>query len=174
MGEPGAVVKVKPIDSELKERLARAKAAIDPSVKAAFVISEFGGHPDVAALAVQLEIGMNDVGKDDLRECEAMLYSQAHALQAIFVDAARQVKTQEWFSNSESFMRMGLKAQNQCRITLETLAQIKNPPAVFARQANIAQGPQQVNNNGMMPGGRASRARGKQKYAKRTIGRETA
>jgi hypothetical protein len=32
------------------------------------------------------------------------------------------------------------------------LAQIKNPPMVFARQANIAQGPQQVN-NGMMPAG---------------------
>jgi hypothetical protein len=54
-------------------------------------------------------------------------------------------------------MRMALKAQNQCRMTLETLATIKNPPAVFARQANIADGPQQVN-NGMMPG--ASLARG--------------
>ena len=36
--------------------------------------------------------------------------------------------------------------------TLETLANIKNPPVVFARQVNIAQGPQQVN-NGMMPAG---------------------
>ncbi|MGI8425125.1 MAG: hypothetical protein ACR2M4_00705 [Actinomycetota bacterium] len=81
-----------------------------------------------------------------------MLYSQAHALQAIFVEAARQVPKQEWFSNSESFMRMALKAQSQCRATVETLATIKNPPVVFARQANIAQGPQQVN-NGMMPAG---------------------
>jgi hypothetical protein len=29
---------------------------------------------------------------------------------------------------------------------LETLANIKNPPVVFARQANISNGPQQVNN----------------------------
>ena len=43
-------------------------------------------------------------------------------------------------------MRLALKAQGQCRATLETLATIKNPPVVFARQANIAQGPQQVNN----------------------------
>ena len=49
-------------------------------------------------------------------------------------------------------MRIALKAQSQCRATLETLAQIKNPPVVFARQANIAQGPQQVN-NGMTPAG---------------------
>ena len=40
-------------------------------------------------------------------------------------------------------MRMALKAQNQCRMTLETLATIKNPPVVFAKQANTAQGPQQ-------------------------------
>jgi len=44
-----------------------------------------------------------------------------------------------------------LKAQSQCRTTLETLATIKNPSAVaFVRQANIAAGPQQVN-NGMQP-----------------------
>ena len=49
-------------------------------------------------------------------------------------------------------MRLALKAQSQCRTTLDTLASIKNPPVVFARQANIAQGPQQVN-NGMMPAG---------------------
>lgn len=45
----------------------------------------------------------------------------------------------------DKFTRLALKAQSQCRATLETLAVIKNPP-VFARQANIANGPQQVNN----------------------------
>jgi hypothetical protein len=48
--------------------------------------------------------------------------------------------------NLEGFMRLALRAQSQCRATLETLATIKNPPVVFARQANIANGPQQVNN----------------------------
>jgi hypothetical protein len=101
-----------------------------------------------------------------------MLYCQAYALQAIFVDSLLQVKKHEWFSTSEAFMRMALKAQSQCRATVETLATIKNPPVVFARQANIAQGPQQVN-NAMMPLGEP-RKREKRKYAKRTIGRETA
>ena len=36
-GEPAAVAKVKPIDSELKATLARAKMAIRPEVRAAFV-----------------------------------------------------------------------------------------------------------------------------------------
>ena len=44
-------------------------------------------------------------------------------------------------------MGISLKAQNQCRMTLEKLGNIKNPPAVFAKHANIANGPQQINNN---------------------------
>jgi len=36
-------------------------------------------------------------------------------------------------------------------MTLETLATIKNPPVVFARQANINNGGQQQVNNGTVP-----------------------
>jgi hypothetical protein len=44
-------------------------------------------------------------------------------------------------------MRLALKAQSQCRATLETLVNIKNPrPVAFVQQANIANGPQRVNN----------------------------
>jgi hypothetical protein len=43
------------------------------------------------------------------------------------------------------------------RATLETPAPIKNPPTAFARQANIANGPQQVNNTTVVPD--ASRVR---------------
>ncbi|MEO8444207.1 MAG: hypothetical protein ABI567_04265 [Gammaproteobacteria bacterium] len=47
----------------------------------------------------------------------------------------------------EMFMELALRAQNQARMTWETLAAMKNPPQVaYVRQANIAAGPQQVNN----------------------------
>ena len=36
-------------------------------------------------------------------------------------------------------------------MTLETLSNIKNPPVIYAKQANIANGPQQVNNGTMPP-----------------------
>jgi hypothetical protein len=153
--EPGAVAKAEP-ENKLKAARNQAKLVTHPGVNAAMVIKEFaevfGGLDavEVAALAVHLKDGMNDVSKNDLSSCEAMLYSQAHVLQAVFVDALQQVPKQGWFSTSEAYMRMAMKAQNQCRMTLETLLQIKNPAVVFARQANIAQGPQQVN-NGMIP-----------------------
>ena len=52
----------------------------------------------------------------------------------------------EYPDAAERYMRLALKAQTQCRATIETLAQIKNPPMVFARQANVTSGPQQINN----------------------------
>jgi hypothetical protein len=56
-------------------------------------------------------------------------------------------------------MRLSLKAQSQCRSTLEALAEIKNPkPVAFVQQANIAHGPQQVNNGTAPPPADPSRA----------------
>ena len=73
---------------------------------------------------------------------------------------ARRATTMQELKHWEVYLRMALKAQNQCRMTLETLATIKNPPAMFARQANIAQSPQQVNNQ-MMPAGEPRAGAGK-------------
>ena len=52
----------------------------------------------------------------------------------------------EYIEASEKYMKLALRAQAQCRATIETLAAIKNPPVLFAKQANISNGPQQVNN----------------------------
>ena len=167
------MAKAEPAESKLKEARGTANLAMLPSGNAAMVIKEFGDHfgdLDLAALTLELRDSMNDVKENNLRSCEAMLYCQAHALQAIFVNAAIRVPDQEWFSYSEAYMRMALKAQNQCRMTLETLAQIKNPPVVFARQANIAQGPQQVN-NAMMPAGEPRAGAGETENAPNKLSR---
>lgn len=82
----------------------------------------------------------------DLGHAEAMLINQASALQAVFVRLSERAMEQTHMPNLEGFMRMALRAQSQCRATLETLAAIKNPPIVYAKQANFAAGHQQVNN----------------------------
>lgn len=96
----------------------------------------------------------------DLSAAVTILSSQAAALDAMFAELARRsaLNMGEYMDASERYMRLALKAQGQCRATLETLAAIKNPPVVFARQANIAHGPQQVN-NGAAPGGGKQPAR---------------
>jgi hypothetical protein len=160
--EPGVVAKA---ENKLKAARNQAKLVTHPSVNASLVIKEFaevfGGLDavEVAALAAHLKDAMSDISNNDLRQCEAMLYCQAHVLQAVFVDSLLQVPKQGWFSNSEAHMRVALKAQSSAA-WVETLGTIKNPPVVFARQANIAQGPQQVNNQ-MMPAGEPRAGAGK-------------
>ena len=103
------------------------------------------------ALAEQVD----RMSSGDLSRAENMLLCQSHTLDFLFSELAQQAHCQQQMPNYEAFMRMALKAQNQCRMTLETLANIKNPPVVFAKQANISQGHQQINNG--VPG-QASRA----------------
>lgn len=88
------------------------------------------------------------VNNGDLKGAEQMLNAQAVSLNSIFAEMARRSALQvgTHMEAMERYMRLALKAQGQCRATLETLAAIKNPPVVFARQANISNGPQQVNN----------------------------
>lgn len=139
-------------DKETAEAMARM--ALRPSTSAAIVVEAYSkplGAHDLGALADTLATGMEGLSSGDMTRAEAMLYGQAHALQAMFMNLARRASSQEYMANMETFMRMALKAQNQCRMTLETLAAIKNPPVVFARQANINNGGQQQVNNGTMP-----------------------
>ena len=87
------------------------------------------------------------VSSGDLKRAEAILTTQAHTLDAIFHNLARRAQGAENLNQLDANLRLALKAQAQCRATLEALAAIKNPqPVAFVRQANIAHGPQQVNN----------------------------
>lgn len=128
----------------------QARCATMPSVSAALVVEAFSavGEQDLSVLTAELSDHNGKVQEGDLRRAESMLISQAHALQSIFVSMARRsaVNAGQYMGASDTYMRMALRAQNQCRMTLETLATIKNPPVIFAKQANIAAGHQQVNN----------------------------
>jgi hypothetical protein len=102
---------------------------------------------DVSALVQALYEKQNKVNEGDMRPLEVMLYGQAQALQAIFTNMARRsgMNAGQYIDAADKYMRLALKAQAQCRATLETLAMVKNPQP-YIRQANIAQGHQQVNN----------------------------
>lgn len=101
-------------------------------------------------LAVQTEL----TRRGDMKTVEAMLYGQAATLQAVFTALTRRAARADQIPQFQAAMSMALKAQAQCRATLETLAEIKNPrPVAFVKQANIANGPQQVNNGGTVSQG---------------------
>ena len=133
---------------------AMARLALDPAVAGAVVVQEFTkcfGEQDISALIQALNTSIASAQGGDLSQAESMLYAQANALQGIFMGLAHRASQQGYLKQWEAVLRMALKAQNQCRMTLETLAMLKNPaPTVIAKQANITTGPQQVN-NGLTP-----------------------
>lgn len=108
--------------------------------------SGIGEHIDTPTLLAELRDQAKAVNNGDMTRAEAMLMNQATALQSLFSRLAERAMGHDSISGFEANMRYALRAQSQCRATLETLATIKNPPIVYARQANITSGPQQVNN----------------------------
>lgn len=102
---------------------------------------------DAPGLLAVLRDQAQTVNRNDLSQLEGMLTNQATALQSIFSNLTEKAFNQEFLPNFEMIMKLAFKAQSQCRATIETLSAIKNPPVVIAKQANIANGPQQVNNS---------------------------
>lgn len=106
-----------------------------------------GDKLEVTDLMGELRKAGDEVSSGDLGRVEKMLTSQALTLDAIFNNMAQRSSRQESFKGIEVLMRLALKAQAQSRATVEALAEIKNPkPVTFVKQANMAQGHQQVNN----------------------------
>lgn len=99
-------------------------------------------------LVIALEDKVARVQKGDVSDLEATLAAQATALNSIFSEMARRAAANMGIDidSCECYLKLALKAQGQCRATIETLASMKNPPVVIARQANFAAGHQQVNN----------------------------
>ncbi|WP_439683419.1 Phasin domain-containing protein [Cupriavidus oxalaticus] len=130
----------------------RASAAAQPQLRAtaaSYVYAQpvFGNDLDIAAYADELKHQADKVVSGDVTAMETMLAHQANTLDMIFNRLALKAANSDHVNQMEAYLRHALRAQAQCRATLETLAEIKNPrPVAFVRQANIANGPQQVNN----------------------------
>lgn len=130
----------------------KARLALLPSLNGAVVIEAYqsnimGKDTDVGAMIDGMRDTFKDVKAGDLHILEAMLISQATALQTIFTHLAKRAAAQEQMRHYEAFLGLALKAQAQSRATISALVNLKYPrQATFVKQANIAHGPQQVNN----------------------------
>jgi hypothetical protein len=127
---------------------------VDPSVQSAMTVKRFGvdsGFRDVDldSMVETLSEQIEATNSNDLANLEGMLTGQAYALNAIF---NRLTQIASWniddhLKGAELLLKLGLRAQSQCRTTIEAISAVKNPPMMgYVKQANITQGPQQVNN----------------------------
>ncbi|MDO9333213.1 MAG: hypothetical protein Q7T57_01655 [Dehalococcoidales bacterium] len=122
----------------------------------AFTRGTFDADEKMNTLAFSdvLEEKVNNVKSGDLSDMEATLVSQAVALDAIFNELAKRAANGILhLPTCEMFLRLAMKAQSQCRATIETLAEVKQPKsATFVKQQNVAY--QQQVNNGENPASR--------------------
>ena len=134
------------------EAQAVAWMAVNPETNAAVVIDAYqsniaGDDVNLMALIDALRKSTDQSKAGDLSHLEAMLIGQATALQTIFTSLARRAHHQTLQAHFEAFLGLALKAQAQSRATISALVDLKFPrQATFVKQANIANGPQQVNN----------------------------
>ena len=139
-------------DATPEERIARhvaTVATVQATIGMDLWLTQCVGEPDFTALAHKIRDQTNAMHSGDMKEIESMLFAQALTLQATFTALSRRAAANagEYVATTDTYLRLALKAQGECRATLETLANIKNPrPVAFVKQANIANGPQQVNN----------------------------
>lgn len=129
-----------------------ARCSVDPSFRSGLNVHQwvsrdsFRDNNPNALIAVLADAGK--ASKEGTGDLEAMLAIQSRTLDVIFNELSRlarmNITQPEVF---ERFLRLAFKAQSQSRATVESLAEIKNPRSVaFIKQANVAQGHQQVNN----------------------------
>ena len=131
---------------------ALARTALRPAINGAVVMKAYQGKllgkdVDLSELVQGLSDSCKQVNGGDLSTLEAMLVSQATALQTVFTSLVCRAQVQTQQRHLEAFMGLALKAQAQSRATISALVELKYPrQATFVKQANIAHGPQHLNN----------------------------
>ena len=140
------------VSSKLDEKekairqLIQSPELTNSAVVLAYKGSIAGDKIDLSDILESLQQSSEQLQSDTpLHLTENILISQAQSLNVMFCDLAIKANNQKYIDNMDKFLKLALKAQSQCRATLETLANIKNPPIVFAKHANIAHH-QQINN----------------------------
>jgi hypothetical protein len=179
--EPDAPTKSKgrtfqglPDTSDMTRDQMIARLAADGLLGNACTFASFGaptfGELSLTDCTAALKETAHGLNGGDMSAAVTMLAAQALALNAIFGELARVGKANIFKAPefADRYLRLAFKAQGQSRATLETLAAIKNPPVVFARQANINNGGQQQVNNGPAPADadQYAQARGREGFVK--------
>jgi hypothetical protein len=114
-------------DSEKDD--ATAKAYLSPLVMTSNVIRNFYTSENLNLLSIMraLREYSEEAVKDDLKSVELMLLAQTQLLNTIFIKAATRLSHAETMTQYQIYSNVALKAQNLCRMTAATLADMKNP-----------------------------------------------
>ena len=132
---------------------AMARKLLDPAFKnaaasAGFLDKMLGGveKPGVTDYADDLIAKADKAASGDLAMASRMLATQAVTLDAMFAELARRcaMNMGDYINASERYGRLALKAQSNCRATLEALAKLHQPREQTVRHVHVNEGGQAV------------------------------
>ena len=142
------------VDESSEKSLARVVAEVAFSTYATNALTTQAFTDNFGELDMQECIGVMKerqakIRGGNLTSLENMLTAQAITLNALFNKLAQRsgLNMGEHLGAADTYMRLALKAQSQCRSTIEAINEIKNPSSAptFVKQANIGNAVQ-VNN----------------------------
>ena len=133
---------------------AMARKVLDPGFRHAVTASSFAGkvlgnsieHPGLMDYVDHvLKVG-GKAESGDLAIASRLLASQAITLDSMFTELARRaaLNMSEYVNAAERYGRLALKAQSNCRATLETLAKLHQPREQTVRHVHVNEGGQAV------------------------------
>jgi hypothetical protein len=134
--------------------MAMARKVLDPGFRHAATASSFAGkllgdsfeHPGLMDYVHHvLKVG-DKAEAGDLAIASRLLASQAITLDSMFTEMARRTALNmgEYIDAAERYGRLALKAQSNCRATLETLAKLHQPREQTVRHVHVNEGGQAV------------------------------
>lgn len=138
-----------------------AKAIVDKSA------GKIPGEPQFDDYGKAIKAKAEEAGKGDLKLASDMLVAQAHSLDALFTELARRatINMGEYVGATESYGRLALKAQANCRATLEALMKLHQPREQTVKHVHVNEGGQAVVADHFHAGGRENGKSVKQCHA---------
>lgn len=141
-GDPATALnfEAKPDESEGE---ALAKVGLNPAANAMGTARLFAkgsfGDLSVTGMFQALLDEIDLVKTGDLSSQRAMLAAQSFALNSIFTELSRRSARNmgEYIEASERYMRLALKAQSQCRATIEALDRLANGREQTVRHVHV-------------------------------------
>lgn len=133
---------------------AMARRFLQPSLKNAAAASGFIGkmfgdgdeRPGLHDYATHVQAVAKAAESGDIGMASQMLAAQAVALDAMFAELARRTAMNmgDYLNASERYGRLALKAQSNCRATLEALVKLHQPREQTVRHVHVNEGGQAV------------------------------
>ena len=127
-----------------------AEMAINPVAHGLAAVQQFSkgtfGAQDTTELFHVLSDQVTAAKRGDLRHQRAILAGQASALNAIFTEMARRAgcNMSEYVQATQLYLGMALKAQAQCRSTIEALDRLSNGHVQTVKHVHVNEGGQAV------------------------------